>query len=123
MKLNIIAQCVILLSYRKLQNSIFFVCHSLVDSLHSLNQFRFTIIMIIGKHNYFFSIGHPVVTFGVGVKTYISYRMRLRTQKCVQKENEFYYELLKQSLPKPVHTNNTLAVMEKEKRKYLLNLS
>ncbi|XP_061672323.1 macoilin-1 isoform X1 [Syngnathoides biaculeatus] len=44
-------------------------------------------------------IGYPVVTLGFGFKSYVSYKMRLRKQKDVQKENEFYMELLQQALP------------------------
>ncbi|XP_029592128.1 macoilin-1-like isoform X2 [Salmo trutta] len=44
-------------------------------------------------------IGYPVVTLGFGFKSYVSYRMRLRKQKEVQKENEFYMQLLQQALP------------------------
>ncbi|KAM9824187.1 macoilin-1 [Neosynchiropus ocellatus] len=44
-------------------------------------------------------IGYPVVTLGFGFKSYVSYRMRLMKQKDVQKDNEFYTELLQQALP------------------------
>ncbi|XP_077398752.1 macoilin-2 [Vanacampus margaritifer] len=44
-------------------------------------------------------IGYPVVTLGFGFKSYVSYKMRLRKQKDVQKENEFYMQLLQQALP------------------------
>lgn len=44
-------------------------------------------------------IGYPVVTLGFGLKSYISYRLRLRRQKVVQKENEFYMQILQQALP------------------------
>ena len=67
-------------------------------------------------------IGYPVVTWGFDIKGYISYRIRQvplnfflslihsrlnnklhflfqRKQREVAKENEFYYELLVQSLP------------------------
>lgn len=46
-----------------------------------------------------YSIGYPVVTLGFGFKSYVSYKMRLRKQKEVQKENEFYMQLLQQALP------------------------
>ncbi|KAK2179211.1 hypothetical protein NP493_506g02063 [Ridgeia piscesae] len=45
------------------------------------------------------SIGYPVVTLGFGFKSYVSYRLRLRKQKEVQKENEFYNQLLREALP------------------------
>ncbi|CAG2107420.1 unnamed protein product [Medioppia subpectinata] len=44
-------------------------------------------------------IGYPVVTLGFGFKSYVSYRMRLRKQKEVAKENEFYLELIQKALP------------------------
>ncbi|XP_076864598.1 macoilin-1 [Brachyhypopomus gauderio] len=44
-------------------------------------------------------IGYPVVTLGFGFKSYVSYKLRLRKQKEVQKENEFYMQLLQQALP------------------------
>lgn len=47
-------------------------------------------------------IGYPVVTLGFGFKSYISYRMRLRKQKEVQKANEFYILLLMKALPPDV---------------------
>ncbi|XP_075266375.1 macoilin-like isoform X2 [Convolutriloba macropyga] len=46
------------------------------------------------------SIGYPVVTLGFGFKSYITYKLRLRKQLEVQKENDFYFQLLKQALPK-----------------------
>lgn len=39
------------------------------------------------------------MTLGFGFKSYVSYKMRLRKQKEVQKENEFYMQLLQQALP------------------------
>ncbi|XP_076820237.1 macoilin-like [Clavelina lepadiformis] len=60
-------------------------------------------------------IGHPVVTLGIGIKSYVIYRLRIRTQRQVQNENNFYYELLKYALPRK-HHNHTLAVTEKERR-------
>lgn len=44
-------------------------------------------------------IGYPVVTLGFGFKSYVGFRMRLRRQKEVQKENEYYYEFLREALP------------------------
>ncbi|XP_065582069.1 macoilin-like [Artemia franciscana] len=44
-------------------------------------------------------IGYPVVTLGFGFKSYMSYRIRLRKQKDVAKENEFYMKLLVEALP------------------------
>lgn len=44
-------------------------------------------------------IGYPMVTMSFCVKSYIGYRMRLRKQKEVAKENDFYIQLLQQALP------------------------
>lgn len=44
-------------------------------------------------------IGYPVVTLGFGFKSYVGYRMRQRRQKEVQKENEYYYQFLREALP------------------------
>lgn len=44
-------------------------------------------------------IGYPVVTLGFGFKSYVSYRLRLRKQREVEKENQFYKQLLEQALP------------------------
>ncbi|XP_064628490.1 macoilin-like [Lineus longissimus] len=44
-------------------------------------------------------IGYPMVTLGFGFKSYVSYKMRVRKQKDVQKDNEFYVQLLQQALP------------------------
>ncbi|KAK0172283.1 hypothetical protein PV328_005621 [Microctonus aethiopoides] len=44
-------------------------------------------------------IGYPVVTLGFGFKSFVGYRMRLRKQRDVAKENEFYLQLLQQALP------------------------
>ena len=46
-----------------------------------------------------FSIGYPVVTLGFGFKSYVGFRMRLRRQKEVEKENDYYYEFLREALP------------------------
>ncbi|CAE1300529.1 Macoilin,Macoilin-2,Macoilin-1 [Acanthosepion pharaonis] len=56
-------------------------------------------------------IGYPVVTLGFGFKSYISYRMRLRKQKEVQKANEFYILLLMKALPPDVQ--NTYSEKQK----------
>ena len=45
------------------------------------------------------SIGYPVVTMGFGVKSYVGFRMRERRQREVQRENEYYYEFLREALP------------------------
>ena len=40
-----------------------------------------------------------MVTLGFGFKSYIGYRMRQRKQREVQKENEYYFEFLREALP------------------------
>ena len=44
-------------------------------------------------------IGYPIVTLGFGFKSYISYKLRLKKQKEIQKSNEFYLELIGTALP------------------------
>merc|ERR1712183_426328 len=46
-------------------------------------------------------VGHPFVSLGLGFKSYIQYKIRIKTQKHVENENNFYYELLKGALPQP----------------------
>jgi len=46
-------------------------------------------------------VGHPFVSLGLGFKSYIQYKIRIKTQKHVEIENNFYYELLKGALPQP----------------------
>ena len=46
-----------------------------------------------------FSIGYPVVTLGFGFKSYVGYRMRMRRQKEVQRENDYYFDFLRMALP------------------------
>ncbi|XP_071505830.1 macoilin-like isoform X1 [Diadema antillarum] len=62
-------------------------------------------------------IGYPVVTLGFNFKSYVSYRMRLRKQKEVQKENEFYMQLLQQALPPEQQPANGVAVIPGDKPK------
>lgn len=66
------------------------------------------------------SIGYPVVTLGFGFKSYVSYKMRLRKQKEVQKENEFYMQLLQQALP-PEQQMLQRQEREAEEGKFLLS--
>jgi hypothetical protein len=40
-----------------------------------------------------------VVTLGFGFKSYVGYRLRMRKQNDVRKENDYYYEFLRQALP------------------------
>ncbi|XP_077977202.1 macoilin-like [Glandiceps talaboti] len=58
-------------------------------------------------------IGYPMVTLGFGVKSYVSYRMRLRKQKEVAKDNEFYMQLLQQALPVEQQTTTIIATEKK----------
>uniref|UniRef100_A0A5S6Q6Q8 Macoilin n=1 Tax=Trichuris muris TaxID=70415 RepID=A0A5S6Q6Q8_TRIMR len=44
-------------------------------------------------------IGYPVVTLGFGVKSYVSYRLRLRKQREVKRENQTFIQLLRAALP------------------------
>ncbi|GIX66536.1 hypothetical protein CEXT_19901 [Caerostris extrusa] len=60
-------------------------------------------------------IGYPVVTLGFGFKSYVGYRMRLRKQKEVAKENEFYFQLLQQALPAEAPSIASVCSQEKEK--------
>ncbi|XP_054714333.1 macoilin-1-like isoform X2 [Uloborus diversus] len=60
-------------------------------------------------------IGYPVVTLGFGFKSYVGYRMRLRKQKEVAKENEFYIQLLQQALPPEAPSIANLCSQDKEK--------
>ena len=62
-----------------------------------------------------FSVGHPIVSLGIGFKSYIFYRIKLYTQWQVRKDNNFYYELLKQALPGELQHNHTLAITNKDK--------
>jgi len=66
-------------------------------------------------------IGHPFVTLGIGFKSYVCYRLRLRTQRQIQTENNFYYELLKGSLPSPPQVTQQLAITDKDKSETLIS--
>ncbi|XP_053201891.1 macoilin-like isoform X2 [Panonychus citri] len=52
-------------------------------------------------------IGYSVVTLGFGFKSHVSYKMRIRKQSEVTKENEFYFELLQKALPQEICTPNS----------------
>ncbi|XP_013390620.1 macoilin [Lingula anatina] len=58
-------------------------------------------------------IGYPVVTLGFGFKSYISYKLRLRKQKDVQADNDFYMQLLRNALPP--EQQNVIPAAEKVK--------
>ncbi|XP_033100438.1 macoilin-like isoform X2 [Anneissia japonica] len=65
-------------------------------------------------------IGYPVVTLGFGFKSYVGYKMRLRKQREVEKENEFYMQLLHQALPQEQQQNTaekTKAILSKSEEK------
>lgn len=67
-------------------------------------------------------IGYPVVTLGFGFKSYISYRLRLRRQKVVQKENEFYMQILQQALPPEMqYTDKPKALPPKPEEEVISN--
>lgn len=44
-------------------------------------------------------IGYPMVTLGFGFKSYLSYKLRLKKQKEIQKLNEFHMQLIAKALP------------------------
>ncbi|XP_050664674.1 macoilin isoform X2 [Leptidea sinapis] len=44
-------------------------------------------------------IGYPAMTIGFGIKSYVSQIMRERRQRLIRAENEFYFQLLRESLP------------------------
>ncbi|XP_038222411.1 macoilin [Zerene cesonia] len=51
-------------------------------------------------------IGYPAMTFGFGVKSYVSQRLRQRRQRQVRAENEFYFQLLRDALPESALEQN-----------------
>ncbi|XP_050347529.1 macoilin-1 isoform X2 [Nymphalis io] len=44
-------------------------------------------------------LGYPALSLGFGVKAYVGQRLRLRRQRQVRAENEFYFQLLRDALP------------------------
>ncbi|CAH0400738.1 unnamed protein product [Chilo suppressalis] len=44
-------------------------------------------------------VGYPAVTLGFGVKSYVGHRLRLRRQRQVRADNEFYFQLMRDALP------------------------
>jgi len=60
---------------------------------------------------HFNSIGYPMVTLGFGFKSYVSYKLRLKKQKEIQKQNEFHMQLIAKALP------IELQIKDKEKLK------
>ncbi|XP_045537191.1 macoilin-2 [Papilio machaon] len=44
-------------------------------------------------------VGYPAVSLGFGVKAYVGRRLRMRTQRQVRAQNEFYFQLLRDALP------------------------
>ena len=73
--------------------------HTLSKSLSEAKKYCSVTTKPIWCDIFIFSIGYPVVTLGFGFKTYVSYRMRRRRQREVQKVNEYYYEFLREALP------------------------
>jgi hypothetical protein len=59
-------------------------------------------------------IGYPMVTLGFGFKSYLSYKLRLKRQKEIQKQNEFHTQLIAKALPLE------LQIKDKEKFKRTL---
>lgn len=51
-------------------------------------------------------IGYPVVSLGFGFKTLVSYKIRARKQRDIQRENEFYYQVLLDALPEETRALN-----------------
>ncbi|CAH2247886.1 jg12246 [Pararge aegeria aegeria] len=56
-------------------------------------------------------LGYPTLSLGFGVKAYVGQRLRLRRQRQVRAENEFYFQLLRDALPESAleQYNNVLA--------------
>nr|XP_026501002.1 macoilin-1 isoform X3 [Vanessa tameamea] len=44
-------------------------------------------------------LGYPALSLGFGVKAYVGQRLKLRRQRQVRAENEFYFQLLRDALP------------------------
>ncbi|XP_059057807.1 macoilin [Achroia grisella] len=44
-------------------------------------------------------VGYPAVTLGFSVKSYVGRRLRLRTQRHVRRQNDFYFQLMRDALP------------------------
>ncbi|XP_063829189.1 macoilin-like [Ostrinia nubilalis] len=55
------------------------------------------------------AVGYPAVTLGFGVKSYVSHRLRLRRQRRVRAENEFYFQLMRDALPEPAPDQQPVA--------------
>ncbi|XP_061719315.1 uncharacterized protein LOC133526639 [Cydia pomonella] len=51
-------------------------------------------------------VGYPAVTLGAGVKAHIARRLRLRRQRQVRQENEFYFQLMRDALPESALEQN-----------------
>eukprot|EP00118_Oscarella_pearsei_P000230 m.4478 g.4478 ORF g.4478 m.4478 type:complete len:572 (+) comp10815_c0_seq1:35-1750(+) len=61
-------------------------------------------------------IGYPVVSLGFGLKSYFEYKIQERRKEAVRKDNQFYYDLIQQALPKPepVASENTKLTADDE---------
>ncbi|XP_052743475.1 macoilin-1 isoform X2 [Bicyclus anynana] len=51
-------------------------------------------------------LGYPALSLGFGVKAYVGQRLRLRRQRQVRAENEFYFQLLRDALPESALEQN-----------------
>ncbi|XP_047992875.1 macoilin-2 [Leguminivora glycinivorella] len=51
-------------------------------------------------------VGYPAVTLGAAVKAHITRRLRLRRQRQVRQENEFYFQLMRDALPESALEQN-----------------
>ncbi|XP_037292998.1 macoilin [Manduca sexta] len=59
-------------------------------------------------------VGFPAVSLGFGVKSYVGHRLRLRTQRHVRKQNEFYFQLMRDALPESALEQNQQQPPSKE---------
>ena len=54
------------------------------------------------------SIGYPVVTLGFGVKSFISYKIRLRRQRETERDNAYLYDMVDLALPEECRQQSRL---------------
>ncbi|CAG4994607.1 unnamed protein product [Parnassius apollo] len=57
-------------------------------------------------------VGYPAVSLGFGVKAYVGRRLRLRRQRQVRAENEFYFQLMRDALPESALEENQQGLKE-----------
>ncbi|XP_039756161.1 macoilin isoform X2 [Pararge aegeria] len=60
-------------------------------------------------------LGYPTLSLGFGVKAYVGQRLRLRRQRQVRAENEFYFQLLRDALPESALEQNGQSSKEDSK--------